>query len=486
MGVVCSSSVCRTCPQCPCCGFSTQAIVHKEIKHVLCNWFHRLCEVSPNMRLRDVTSLTAHDSGTYSIPTHTLGSSLSRTQSIDVYEQLNMGIRHIDFRYGPADKNSSEIVVVHGPHKGANYFKELIKVKNWLEDNPHEFLIISAQNERPINLQQKESLIKYFSDKFGKCLITSKDTDTWFRIEDVTLREIAQYHPKRVLLLVDDMILSDDKDGKLRREGFLHRDDFVVSKWHHTGNVKKIFTKIAQDAVLFEMHPDRFANLQLILTPELHLKALAMYCCCLDRSRVDQKHYLLFQGRQVQYFIRDLARGPLNFVMMDFVNYDPHINEFLIGINFPYRLNIIEGFAICSGKRVELTDALRRLVVRGNSLWIISIVTDLGIKSKNATLHLVYEYETGRTVHKIIEVKHGEQYLLNCISHLDVTLDMPYAEDVYQIEEFNRRRTFIFKEAEEYYTAGNDSSCLLTETPTQLPDYSTEGMMVEPMCPRTL
>lgn len=441
------------------------------------------------MRLRDVTSITAHDSGTYSIPDHTLGSSLSRTQSIDVYEQLNMGIRHIDFRYGPAGKNNPELVIMHGPHKGANYFKELIKVKHWLEDNPHEFLIISAQNEKPISSEQKDSLIKFLSEKFGKCLINSKDTDTWFRIEDVTLQEIVQYHPKRVLLLVDDMILKEDKDGKLRREGFLHRDDFVVSKWHHTGNVKKLFNKITQDAVLLEMHPDRFVNLQLILTPELHLKALAMYCCCLDRSRVDQKHYLLFQGRQVQYFMRDLARGPLNFVMMDFVNYDPHINEFLIGLNFPYRLKIIEGFAIWNGKKVELTDTLRRLVVRDNTLWIISISADLGIKSRKAELHLVYEYETGRTVHKVVAVREGEQYLLNCISHLDVTLDMPNTNDTKQLQEFNRRRTFIFKETEEYFTTGgNDGLHPTTECDngSEYTEQSTGCTMVEPMCPRTI
>ena len=132
------------------------------------------------------------------------------------------------------------------------------------------------------------------TNKFGRCLITSKDTDTWFRIDDVRLSDLKKYHPKRLLLLVDDMILEHDKDGKLRRQGLLHRDDFVISDWHNTGSISKLFKKVTQEVAILDQLDDKFMNLQLILSPETHLRALAKYCFCLDRTRIDQKHYLLF------------------------------------------------------------------------------------------------------------------------------------------------------------------------------------------------
>lgn len=90
--------------------------------------------------------------------------------------------------------------------------------------------------------------------------------------------------------------------------------------------------------------------------------------------------------------------------MMDFVNYDPYINEFLIGLNFPYKLKIHEGYALVGKLKVDLIENLRQLVSRENSLWIISMDKDLGIVSRHAELHIVYEYEPNRLVHKKVYI----------------------------------------------------------------------------------
>lgn len=446
MGLICSCTVCMKCPMCPCCGYSVKAHVRQEIKDVLKTWMQRLAEVAPLLRLKDIAMMSSHDCGTYSISKHKLGSSVSRTQEIDVYHQLDLGIRQIDFRYGPVGKGPTELAIRHGPHSGADYFREVMRVKHWLEDNPHEFLIIDAKCEKKVSPEQRTALLKFMAEKFSKYLITKADTDSWFQIEHVTIGDIQKHYPKRVLLLVDDMVSAEDTDQSLAKKGFIDRKDFIVSKWHNTGSVKKLFERIAEDVQQQAQVVDKFVNLQLILTPKVHAKALANYCIGADRFRVDQKHYLLFRNKQVHYFIRSQAQHSLNYVMMDFVNYDPQISNFLIGLNFPYNLTIHDCYLVAGKSQHDVTKAVRELVTRGNSLWLISVSKDLGLKFDKADLHIVYEYEKGRVVHKKVHVKRTDQYLLNCITHLDVTLDVAGVNERLDISlELGRRKSSFFK-----------------------------------------
>lgn len=451
MGMVCASSVCSMCPACPCCEFSVNTVVHQHIKDIMKNWMERLTQVAPNCRIRDLKMMTSHDCGTYSIPVTKIGSSISRTQAVDVYEQLDLGVRQIDFRYGPTGDRAMDIAVRHGPHSGGNYFKELIKVKYWLEDNPFEFLIIDAKCEKRVSSTQRSYLMKYFSDKFGKYLITKKDCSNWFNVKAVTLDDIRKRHPKRVLLLVDDMILQGgpEKEENLEQQGFLNKKDFLMSKWHNTGSVQKLFGKILEEIEEIPQVENQFVNLQLILSPKIHLKAITKYCLCLDRTRIDQKQRQLFEHRKVQYFVRDMASKAVNFVMMDFVNYDPHITNFLVGLNFPFKLSILKGYVVCpKGIVVDVTEKLKTLVSNNNSLWIVWFGRDLGIHFAKADLHIIYEYEAGRSAHKEVTLHRDDQYLLNVISHLDVTLEPKDTSD-HMMEEFNHRRVTILREPED-------------------------------------
>lgn len=448
MGIACSSSVCRSCPACPCCGFATKAFVHHEIREILKNWLTRLEMIAPKTKLRELSLLTSHDCGTYSIPTSTIGSSISRTQSIDVYEQLDLGVRSIDFRYGPVGKNPQDLAVRHGPHSGGNYFHELIKVKQWLEDNPYEFLIIDAKCEKRVSCEQRDFLMHFVRDKFGKHMITRKDTETWFNIETVTLGELRNYHPKRLLFLIDYMILEDNKEEYLGNDGFLNKEKFLVSNWHNTGSPAKLFDKISKDLENSHNYPEKFVNLQLILSPKIHGKAIARYCFCLDSTRIDQKQYLLFQERKVQYFIRSMADRQLNFVMMDFVNYDPHITNFLIGLNFPHKLTILNGFVIYKDQNINVTDRLKKLVSKRNSLWLVRFAIDLGLKIPRGELHIFYEYDNMKPTHKHINLKREDQFLLNIISHLDVTLEDAKTQ-AEMMDEYDKRRQEVFHDLDE-------------------------------------
>jgi hypothetical protein len=415
---------------------------------VMRNWMERLGEIAPTIKIKQLKMMTSHDCGTYSIPKHVVGSSLSRTQSVDVYAQLDMGIRHIDFRYGPNGPNEQDLAVRHGPHAGANYFRELIKVKHWLEDNPYEFLIIYAKCEKKVTPEQRNYVIDFYRKKFSTLLITKKDFSSWFNIDDVTLGQLRQYHPKRVMLLVDEMILSNPKvEEILGNEGFLNSSKLMVSDWHNTGSVSKLFSKIQDDVKMIALRREQFVNLQLILTPKIHAQAIAKYCVCMDRTRIDQKQRLLFMDKQVQYFIRKLGDQNINFLMMDFINYDPNIIVFLVGLNFPFELKVIQGYVVHEKDTIDVTDKLRSLVTNKNTLWLVNFGKDLDLHFSASTLHVLYEYEPNRPVHKQVKLKKDQQYLLNCVTHLDVTLE---GKDDRQkmMEEFHRRRMAIFKDHE--------------------------------------
>ena len=455
MGLICSKTACDACPECPCCGYSTESYVKGSIREVLMSWMQRLHDVNPDLKLRDLSIMSSHDCGTYSIPHEIIGSSLSRTQQMEVYDQLSMGIRHIDFRYGPINKQMDGLTVRHGPHSGASYFKELLFVKQWVEDHPHEFLIIDAKCEKKINQLQKDYLMQYFIKKFGQYLITQEDVDTWFQVQSVTLGDIRKHFPKRVLLLVDEMILCgkiDDKefDYDLGKYGFLSKQAFIVSNWHNTDSYRKLFAGILSDVETNKPNKSQFVNLQLILTPKIHLKAVAKYCLCLDSSRIDQKQYLLFKKGRVQNFVRELCEYNVNYIMMDFVNYDPLISKFLIGINFPYVLKVKDAFVKHGHSIINVLDKVKSKISRNNSLWIVDFFKDLHLPFQilHAEFHIIYQYDETAPTHKKFSFHRQSTFLLNCITHLDSSqdVDIPKAD---RMTETHRRKSFFFKDDSE-------------------------------------
>lgn len=471
MGALCSSPLCTLCPLCPCCGYSgmggtynLKKRINADIDSILKKWLTLLTDLRPDLLLKKTSILASHDSGTYSISKYILGSSISRTQSIGLSEQLALGIRWVDFRFG-GDKTAArggpkELRICHGPHDGANYFKELSKISTFVAQNPQEFLIIDAKCERDINEGQRQYLINQYLRLFPDMLIGQNDIDTWANLETVTLGEIRKHWPKRIFLFVDRWILTPwitngntselsnmnrYSVGELKNLGFLNKNELTVSKWHNTGSSKKLFNLIREDVERIDQNEGKLVNLQLILSPKVHLKAITTYCLCMNRTRIDQKHYMLMKESKLQLFVREIARKELHSVMTDFVNYDPRIPCFLIGLNFPFKLLIFEAYVKDGKNKKDVKQIIQDLVVRDNSLWIINLGQELGVKTRKIELYITYQFEEHQTVHKKIVRKSKEQYLLNCITHMDVTKDQ-IRDNKEMIQEYSRRKTSLFQD----------------------------------------
>ena len=108
----------------------------------------------------------------------------------------------------------------------------------------------------------------------------------------------------------------------------------------------------------------------MILTPKADLTNITKYCFCMDRGRIDQKQYMMFQEKKLQNFMRSIVGqsklGQVNYVMMDFVNYDPLIIQFLIGLNFPYVLNIESASLTIGKKKHDIRKKIGSLISRSN------------------------------------------------------------------------------------------------------------------------
>ena len=61
---------------------------------------------------------------------------------------------------------------------------------------------------KEVSQDQRDFVVHFRIEKFGKVMITKKDADTWFRVNEVTLRDLARNYPKRVLMLVDSIVLD--------------------------------------------------------------------------------------------------------------------------------------------------------------------------------------------------------------------------------------------------------------------------------------
>lgn len=88
--------------------------------------------------LKDVVIPGSHDAGTSGMLW------LAETQNEDVEDQLEAGIRYLDIRV--EKKSNGKLVIFHGPITGGKFDDVLEDIKDFIEDNPTETLILDFQH----------------------------------------------------------------------------------------------------------------------------------------------------------------------------------------------------------------------------------------------------------------------------------------------------------------------------------------------------
>jgi len=390
----------------------------------------QLVKINPNVRLRDLAIISAHDAGTSTISEGRCFSSVSRTQNFDLYTQLEVGARHLDTRFAPHTKSREQhaLRIQHGPHGGEDFYKMLDQVVLFLHRHPREFVVLEVKFEMksniPITPHHYKRLVEYLNKNFGHLAIDREDLESWFRVETVTLGHILD-SPKRVLLLSDNYIFDSLKqDGRVQISEIHPLSDIEVSEWHNTGHYKTLFSKNNHYHKKNEAGLSRFQVSQLILTPKAGVKFVCGYLCCMDRFRLDQKMYTLLRKKRLERYVRSLGDNRnINFLMLDFIDYCPNLLRFIIGLNFNFTIKILHAtYKELKGANkhftVDITSSLASMVVRSNSIWILVWLKDLHIAVIEGWLNISLEVNGERVENIREKVKGSDEFLWNGLVYL--------------------------------------------------------------------
>lgn len=386
---------------------------------------------NPNLTVYSLKGLGTHDSGTYTIPKTICCSSLSRTQNLDLYHQLIAGSRYFDYRYGPNSQKAADLVVMHGPHYGSNYYRELEGVVKFMKENPNEFIVLEVNFEKRVSNDQKGYLINWLAATFDNYTIKQIDFDGWMaHFPRVAIGEIYKRPGKRVLLITDDELFEYEIETgimmgarKLNTMGLFSRAQRLETRWHNKGTISGIIEANAK-YVEERPHADQsFFVAQYNLTLQTSsISNIAKIICGCSSARVDNKMYDMFKTRSLHRALRNVANKPkMSFAMIDFFQYDPYVIHFMIGANLKHRLSIRLACVYADEECINVTDTANRLISNQNSLWIVDFKSDLEVAFNSGTFIVAFSWDgikrSGAQFEEIfVEVfkfSSGSQYLLN-------------------------------------------------------------------------
>ena len=138
----------------------------------------------------------AHDCATSTIPGSTIFSSISRTQNLPIFRQLEFGVRFFDVRIGCASLDPKELSIMHGPHYGDLFVNILKDMAVYVSLHPEEIIIIKIKEEqtRGISNEIRHFALKSINSIFGNKLIGQQEAQEgplgWFKIDTVPLKQL--------------------------------------------------------------------------------------------------------------------------------------------------------------------------------------------------------------------------------------------------------------------------------------------------------
>lgn len=170
--------------------------------------------ITDNVPLDLVIIPGTHDSATYCIKEF---KAYSVTQSLTIYQQLELGIRYLDIRLCYSKDIPSSLFICHGILTCKLTFDKVMdSIIKFLNNNPSEGIILKVQNER-----------KLFKDQINKLLIEIflKYSDYFFQTNTIPM--IGQLRKKFLLMLSDINLPQFSYIQWLQLDIFAFQIDFV-------------------------------------------------------------------------------------------------------------------------------------------------------------------------------------------------------------------------------------------------------------------
>lgn len=396
------------------------------------SWMDLLWKTNPNIKLHDLKMVATHDAATDTIDKSKCLSSISRTQRIGVYQQLELGVRMVDLRFAPCrdsvNSSNCRFRIYHGHHEGAYLDDVVNQIKAFSSKHPNEFIFLSFKFEKkskvPITALQLNHWIETVHASFLNLSMTKPEFEEYFQATGRSLGQLVA-QPKRILISLHGWILSKekpktaDKDLELRlnAHNIMLKTSVFFNRYYDTECYKSLF-KLNDESLDKVTRNSLFVVCQMILTPRPKLTSILSYIVCLDSPRADQKQRTLAKNKRLQRYIRGKATNDKwNFFMLDYVDFDPQISCFLLGLNYKLNLEIRSAKITSSGNQTDITEALQNKLIQNNSLWILSWFHDLGIKlplgQNFLQMELVLDHKTTESKNFTIPIEENEGFLLN-------------------------------------------------------------------------
>ena len=306
------------------------------------NWMSLLKEKIKNKKLINLKIPGSHDSNTHTVKKGFWSKKFARCQKINIYEQMKLGIRYLDLRYGSGeDEYENKLVDRHGPFTGELFYKNLDYIFEFLKKHPEEFLILNFQNENKLNDEEQKIIVNLVKEKIGEFLINEEDRQKWFKIDEVTLSEIWKTK-KRIFCFFSSYIRENKifTDKELKKMGIFDQNESIDSKWHDVNNPIKLMSANEKNLKNRKKIKNKFFCSQFVMTfqrdPEEIIKNLVSLTSP-DTIKFVKK---LYKNELLQKCITKNLKKNLNLVLFDHIDYDLNLLKLLLCSNFTSKLKL--------------------------------------------------------------------------------------------------------------------------------------------------
>jgi hypothetical protein len=388
-------------------------------------WMEYVSQANPNVRIKDMLIPATHDVGTYGISKKDFFYFSAQTQRLSIYDQLRVGSRNMDLRYGGSGPNDSDVNIFHGPYKGPTMEDAFQQIVNFVSQNNKEFVMVTLQKERAISNGQKAFLMGLIQKYLTPLAITSQD-ESWFSPDTVTLGQVTSSN-KRLFVLGDNalLLLSGDHNTPDTTDygsmGLFLSKIYYHSDWANVNKTEKLLAFDTRHLLKNSKLGSTFLGTQMIMTFQTADKDIVDYVFGEESLRIDHFTKQLQAKKVMAYYLLKNLELPFNYVELDYIDYNPCLVKFLIGLNFPQRLTIIKA----SADQLDVTSTVKGLVSRDRVLYMPDIQVSLGLptKPKNFSIEFIYEGDS-LSVKKSFETREIKDEFV--LTYIDISTPRKY------------------------------------------------------------
>jgi hypothetical protein len=377
--------------------------------------------MNPDVRLRDMVIPATHDVGTYGINKWEFFYFAAVTQRLSIYDQLRVGSRSIDLRYGGKGSGREDVYIYHGPYQGPSFKVIFQDIARFARENPGEFFVVLLQQEEKINQDQKDFLTELVQTYLTPTAVRKEDL-SWFNLDQVTIGQLYQ-NKKNFFVLADNHFLQMSADHKSAENidystiGVFSSDDFYQSSWANVNKTSSLWPYELQMLQRMSKMKNTLVCTQTMLTLQATEVDIEDYVAGTESLRLDHlTKDLQKQQNMAQFFVSNMETMPFNFVELDYIDYNPELVMYLIGLNFPHQLRIVSAHA----DNIDVTQKANSLISRGRVLYLPNIQGSLGLSAspKQFKIEFLYEGDSSTTT-KVFDCKAIKNQFL--LTYIDVS-----------------------------------------------------------------